>query len=77
MGASAEAGFVPSDDAIAKSCVIETLWRRGVALVGGRKLEVERLKGLDEFSYRFKGDVLDPASIEGFNPTEYIDWRDG
>jgi len=67
-----------SDDQL-KSFIKESRWRKGTALINGKRILVERLKTFDEYLYRLANTGIELAAscIEGFVCDEYMEWRDG
>lgn len=58
-----------------KEIIQQNRWQRGVILLNGHSLEGERKRSLGGYAYRIGNQEL--KSVDGFNPTEYQEWRDG
>ena len=67
---------VDVDGDLLKRAVAESRHRPGTALIGGRKIEVSRTRGLGEFTYWIGDRIIPNESIEAFLPSEYMEWRD-
>ena len=67
-----------SDDQL-KKMIAESRWRRGTALMNGRKILVECFRGLDEVIFRtLRGkEEIANSCVEAFCQDEFIHWRDG
>ena len=76
---SRDVNSVEISDELLKRCISESRWRRGTALMNGRKILVECFRGLDESIYRLMSSKqqIAPECIEAFRQDEFIHWRDG
>ncbi len=71
-----QAGTFEMDPMVMANLEKESRWQLGDAILNGMTRAVERKNQLGEWIYRFKGQLLDPKSVEAYLPSEWIDWRD-
>lgn len=77
IGLTLEEGVITISDEEKLRGLQESVWQLGYASIGGRALEVQRRWDLDEWVYRYKDTIIDPKGVEGYQHSEWFDWRDG